>query len=388
MHSTNWAHHQPVNGTSYSLGGSNSEAQIQRNINIGAGPAECCYRATCYSDSCTGDVYDNMWDTIHHPHYPTGSYGISGSLSTNEASIAVGQAVTNSNRNYIGHGKSHRDGPVIRDPPPVTRSIPQLPFAPASNDYNPVVLPKITNTDVHAPVSVRPISVGLPTTYQPPITIPTYPHPNAFTMPAVVQAPASFEVPGQYVPIRLPAMFKQPPPTENIQIYRPQSQRVVPRSYQSTSVRELLKAKARYSNNYHFSPLRCTKRVKSTRVRAIHAANTDLNKTNSEKRRVANARERERVSNLNSGFEKLRKHLPGIERYKNRKCSKVDTLRFAINYIHQLERTLWEDDMCKNRVTSATEVNRDVSIWHVVPVNPGESGLASQVTGYKAYQVI
>ncbi|XP_076815252.1 uncharacterized protein LOC143461276 [Clavelina lepadiformis] len=56
------------------------------------------------------------------------------------------------------------------------------------------------------------------------------------------------------------------------------------------------------------------------------------------KRREANARERLRVRNLNSGFAKLRRILPTVP--PNRKPSKVDTLQGAIDYIHQLEHLL------------------------------------------------
>ncbi|XP_033115262.1 uncharacterized protein LOC117115531 [Anneissia japonica] len=59
-----------------------------------------------------------------------------------------------------------------------------------------------------------------------------------------------------------------------------------------------------------------------------------------ERRRQANARERERVSNLNSGFENLRQVLPWMNH--NRRVSKVDTLRAAIAYIGHLQQTLWD----------------------------------------------
>ncbi|XP_039253539.2 uncharacterized protein LOC120330711 [Styela clava] len=56
------------------------------------------------------------------------------------------------------------------------------------------------------------------------------------------------------------------------------------------------------------------------------------------KRREANARERLRVRNLNSGFAKLRRILPTVP--SNRKPSKVDTLQGAIDYIYELEKIL------------------------------------------------
>lgn len=61
--------------------------------------------------------------------------------------------------------------------------------------------------------------------------------------------------------------------------------------------------------------------------------------------RKRNERERARVRNVNDGFERLRAHLPpewvGSER--DRRLSKVDTLRSAINYIHHLQAILDED---------------------------------------------
>ncbi|XP_069108381.1 achaete-scute homolog 2-like [Argopecten irradians] len=51
-----------------------------------------------------------------------------------------------------------------------------------------------------------------------------------------------------------------------------------------------------------------------------------------------NARERRRVKMINLGYETLRDHVPaGIE---NKKLSKVDTLRSAVDYIKQLQRLL------------------------------------------------
>ncbi|XP_072045794.1 uncharacterized protein [Amphiura filiformis] len=60
------------------------------------------------------------------------------------------------------------------------------------------------------------------------------------------------------------------------------------------------------------------------------------------RRRQANARERDRVTQLNSGFEQLRRVLPWVQ--QSRRTSKVDTLRAAIAYIDHLSRVLWEAD--------------------------------------------
>ena len=51
-----------------------------------------------------------------------------------------------------------------------------------------------------------------------------------------------------------------------------------------------------------------------------------------------NARERKRVKLVNDGFMRLRKHVPTDP--KNKKLSKVKTLRSAIDYIRQLQHVL------------------------------------------------
>ncbi|XP_013794699.1 uncharacterized protein LOC106478684 [Limulus polyphemus] len=55
-----------------------------------------------------------------------------------------------------------------------------------------------------------------------------------------------------------------------------------------------------------------------------------------------NERERLRVRNVNDGFERLRNHLPLPDKERDRRLSKVETLRMAINYIRDLEDTLKE----------------------------------------------
>ena len=54
--------------------------------------------------------------------------------------------------------------------------------------------------------------------------------------------------------------------------------------------------------------------------------------------RKRNERERERVRCVNEGYERLRRHLPIDKRDK--RISKVETLRAAISYIHQLQNIL------------------------------------------------
>lgn len=49
-----------------------------------------------------------------------------------------------------------------------------------------------------------------------------------------------------------------------------------------------------------------------------------------------NERERARVKNVNEGFERLRKHLPLTASQREKRLSKVETLRMAIAYIKHL----------------------------------------------------
>ena len=62
-----------------------------------------------------------------------------------------------------------------------------------------------------------------------------------------------------------------------------------------------------------------------------------------DRRQIANARERQRVSHLNEGFDKLRRVLPWMRR--SRRVSKVDTLRGAIAYIKYLQQQVWARDL-------------------------------------------
>jgi achaete-scute complex protein len=56
--------------------------------------------------------------------------------------------------------------------------------------------------------------------------------------------------------------------------------------------------------------------------------------------RKRNERERARVRSVNDGFERLRAHLPIQNEPKDRRLSKVETLRYAINYIEHLQSLL------------------------------------------------
>ena len=53
-----------------------------------------------------------------------------------------------------------------------------------------------------------------------------------------------------------------------------------------------------------------------------------------------NARERDRIRNVNDAFDSLRSHVPNGDLVKGRKISKVETLKSAIEYIHALKDIL------------------------------------------------
>ncbi len=74
------------------------------------------------------------------------------------------------------------------------------------------------------------------------------------------------------------------------------------------------------------------------------------------RRRQANARERDRVTQLNSGFEQLRRVLPWVQ--QGRRTSKVDTLRAAIAYIDHLQRILWDADHATGYLGGAVAVGK------------------------------
>ncbi|KAG7305481.1 hypothetical protein JYU34_009550 [Plutella xylostella] len=73
-----------------------------------------------------------------------------------------------------------------------------------------------------------------------------------------------------------------------------------------------------------------------------------------------NARERNRVKQVNNGFAALRQHIPSAVsaaiiggRGSSRKLSKVDTLKLAVEYIRSLKRLLEEgEDGCSESQTS------------------------------------
>ena len=72
-----------------------------------------------------------------------------------------------------------------------------------------------------------------------------------------------------------------------------------------------------------------------------------------------NARERNRVKQVNSGFEVLRVHIPTAA--KNKKMSKVDTLRHAVEYIQSLQRMLGGGGGVDDTTTTTADISSDDS---------------------------
>ena len=93
-----------------------------------------------------------------------------------------------------------------------------------------------------------------------------------------------------------------------------------------------------------------------------------------------NERERNRVKQVNIGFEKLRQHVPNVE--NNKKMSKVDTLRAAVEYISQLQTMLesstpaampFEEDSWSLLESTKTLLNLNSNSEQVVDVMPSHS---------------
>jgi hypothetical protein len=78
-----------------------------------------------------------------------------------------------------------------------------------------------------------------------------------------------------------------------------------------------------------------------------------------------NERERKRVKNVNCGFEYLRSHIPAVA--KEKKMSKVETLRHAVEYIQNLQGMLAEQDVNKRSFSSTTPAPLTLMSSHPPP---------------------
>ncbi|KAJ9587666.1 hypothetical protein L9F63_018918 [Diploptera punctata] len=95
-----------------------------------------------------------------------------------------------------------------------------------------------------------------------------------------------------------------------------------------------------------------------------------------------NARERNRVKQVNNGFATLRQHIPisilsshsnsGESNRSNKKLSKVETLRLAVDYIRSLQQLLSMDD---NEITNLPSSHSPNSLDTCSPRSPGKSSL-------------
>ena len=99
-----------------------------------------------------------------------------------------------------------------------------------------------------------------------------------------------------------------------------------------------------------------------------------------------NARERNRVKQVNSGFDHLRSHIPSAAKHK--KMSKVDTLRHAVDYIESLTKMLkYSDETCKSGIsTTSSSVNASNKISpRASPENSEEHTMKSSPNSVDIY---
>ena len=72
----------------------------------------------------------------------------------------------------------------------------------------------------------------------------------------------------------------------------------------------------------------------------------------SKQRQTANARERSRMRSISAAMLQLRYHLPSTFAPKEKKLSKIQTLRFAIRYIGDLWEVLQRGEQSDNEASS------------------------------------
>lgn len=98
------------------------------------------------------------------------------------------------------------------------------------------------------------------------------------------------------------------------------------------------------SENSQPETLRCKRRIDFTSL------GYSLPKAQPQAVSRRNERERNRVKMVNMGFETLREHVPNGK--KNKKMSKVETLRSAVEYIRQLQKMLEDDQAVSAAMTT------------------------------------
>lgn len=118
--------------------------------------------------------------------------------------------------------------------------------------------------------------------------------------------------------------------------------------------------------------LRCKRRVDFT---GLGCKLVDSQQTPSVSRR--NERERKRVKMVNLGFETLRQHVP-VGR-KNKKMSKVETLRSAVQYIKQLQEMLESHDNAVDDLLPGNMVDMDELENKVTEIIQNDSNNAAEM---------
>ena len=104
-----------------------------------------------------------------------------------------------------------------------------------------------------------------------------------------------------------------------------------------------------------------------------------------------NARERNRVKQVNNGFATLRQHIPGAAKAK--KISKVETLKQAVDYIRSLQMLLEEHDSIMNKSNNMSpaltslpnDQNCNTTYTTVINSDPSQTNLMQrniQLPGY------
>ncbi|XP_068234046.1 achaete-scute homolog 2-like [Palaemon carinicauda] len=99
-----------------------------------------------------------------------------------------------------------------------------------------------------------------------------------------------------------------------------------------------------------------------------------------------NARERNRVKQVNNGFATLRQHIPGAAKAK--KISKVETLKQAVDYIRSLQELLEDHDALMHHSNSMVATSQQASPAPKAPSHPYQNAVApTTVISQSQYRV-
>ena len=146
----------------------------------------------------------------------------------------------------------------------------------------------------------------------------------------------------------------------------------------SKSLKELKEGKDVKNTTPSSKPviLRCKRRVDFSGIgcKLVDSQNPSVSRRNE--------RERKRVKMVNLGFETLRQHVPSGR--KNKKMSKVETLKSAVQYIKQLQETLGVTDDAVDLLSNSIDMmeNRGAEVGE----NNGNNGSKTEGDGTNQYQ--